>query len=87
MLGLGVEPSRVIFAHPAKPATHIRYAAALGVNLATFDNEDELYKLRALHPKCKWVQREGRATQHQQVLVHRRDGRKSHKVAKVRKVI
>ncbi|XP_034248101.1 ornithine decarboxylase 2-like [Thrips palmi] len=57
VLSLGVDPSRIIFAHPAKPATHIRYAAGCGVNLATFDNEEELYKIRALHPKCKLVLR------------------------------
>ncbi|XP_052122912.1 ornithine decarboxylase 2-like isoform X8 [Frankliniella occidentalis] len=57
VLSLGVDPSRIIFAQPAKPATHIRFAAGRGINLATFDNEEELYKMRALHPKCRLVLR------------------------------
>lgn len=55
ILDLGVHQSRIIYAHPAKPASHIRHAAALGVNLTTFDNETELHKIKTLHPNCKLV--------------------------------
>lgn len=57
VLSLGVDPGRIIFAQPTKPAGHIRYAAGRGLDLATFDNEEELYKIRALHPKCRLVLR------------------------------
>lgn len=53
VLSLGVDPGRIIFAHTTKPATHIRYAAAHGVDLATFDSEAELLKIKALHSKCR----------------------------------
>jgi ornithine decarboxylase len=55
ILELGVDPSRIIFANPAKPASHIRYAAALGVDIMTFDNECELRKIKSLYPAAKYV--------------------------------
>ncbi|KAJ8868876.1 hypothetical protein PR048_030417 [Dryococelus australis] len=57
ILGLGVEASNIIFANPAKPASHLRHAASTGVNLMTFDNEMELTKIKALHPSAKLVLR------------------------------
>ncbi|EPQ08910.1 Ornithine decarboxylase 2, partial [Myotis brandtii] len=42
VLGLGVAPSRIIYAHPCKPVSHLQYAARHGVQLLTFDSEDEL---------------------------------------------
>lgn len=55
VLELGVDPRRIIFANPAKPASHIRHAAALGVDTMTFDNEVELHKIKSLHPAAKLV--------------------------------
>jgi len=55
ILELGVDPSRIIFANPAKPASHIRHAAALGVDTMTFDNETELHKIKSLYPAAKLV--------------------------------
>jgi ornithine decarboxylase len=55
ILELGVDPRRIIFANPAKPASHIRYAAALGVDIMTFDNECELHKIKSLFPAAKYV--------------------------------
>jgi len=55
ILELGVDPSRIIFANPAKPASHIRHAAALGVDTMTFDNETELHKIKSLYPAAKYV--------------------------------
>lgn len=53
VLSLGVEPSRIIFANPAKPASHIRHAAAVGVDTMTVDNESELHKIEKLFPTAK----------------------------------
>ncbi|XP_022160145.1 ornithine decarboxylase 1-like [Myzus persicae] len=55
MLDLGVDPSRIIFANPAKMASHIKYAKSKGVDLTTFDNELELYKIKSIHPSCNLV--------------------------------
>lgn len=55
VLDLGVEPSRIIFANPAKPISHIRHAASVGVDTMTFDNESELHKVRDLFPTAKLV--------------------------------
>lgn len=55
ILELGVDPGRIIFANPTKPASHIRHAAALGVNTMTFDNETELHKIKSLFPAAKLV--------------------------------
>ncbi|XP_046682080.1 ornithine decarboxylase-like [Homalodisca vitripennis] len=54
---LGVDTSRIIFANPAKMASHIRYAAANGVTTMTFDNECEIYKVKTLHPNARMVLR------------------------------
>lgn len=51
VLALGVSPDRIVFANPCKPESHIKYAAAVGVNLTTFDSVDEVEKIRRCHPK------------------------------------
>ena len=48
MLALGVAPERIVYAHPCKPPRQVRWAAAHGVNLTTFDTESELAKVRLL---------------------------------------
>lgn len=53
VLALGVKPENIIYAHTIKPLSHIRYACAHGINLMTFDNEDELRKTAMNHPKAK----------------------------------
>ncbi|KAJ8955857.1 hypothetical protein NQ318_005403 [Aromia moschata] len=55
VLELGVAPSRIIFANPAKKASHIRYAAAVGVTTMTFDNENELYKIKRYFTDARMV--------------------------------
>lgn len=47
------DTQRVIFANPAKIASHIRHAAAMGVNVMSFDNEIELHKIKQHHPDAK----------------------------------
>ncbi|XP_041813871.1 ornithine decarboxylase-like isoform X2 [Chelmon rostratus] len=56
-LDLGATPDKIIYAHPTKPRSHIRYACAHGVNLMTFDSEDELLKIALCHAKAKLVLR------------------------------
>lgn len=51
ILGLGVEPSRIIYSHPCKTISSLRYAATRGVSLTTFDNLDELEKVASTCPE------------------------------------
>jgi ornithine decarboxylase len=51
------DPSRIIFANPCKPASFIRAAAEHGVAMMTFDNADELHKIKRAHPNAKLVLR------------------------------
>lgn len=53
VLALGVKPENIIYAHTTKPQSHIKYACARGINLMTFDDEDELRKISLHHPKAK----------------------------------
>ncbi|XP_049763581.1 ornithine decarboxylase 1-like [Schistocerca cancellata] len=55
VLSVGVNPRHIIFAHPAKPLSHIRHAAAVGVSLMTFDSECELHKIKNLFPTARLV--------------------------------
>ncbi|CAE6381881.1 unnamed protein product [Rhizoctonia solani] len=57
VLGLGVDPSRIIFANPCKATSFVRHAAKAGVDMMTFDNQDELFKIARAHPKAKLVVR------------------------------
>ena len=53
----GIDPSRIIFANPCKSVSFIKHAAAAGVDMMTFDNTDELYKIARVHPAAKLVVR------------------------------
>ncbi|XP_053777903.1 antizyme inhibitor 2-like isoform X2 [Desmodus rotundus] len=57
VLGLGVAPSRIIYAHPCKPISCLQYAAHHGVQLMTFDSEEELTKVARHHPGARLVLR------------------------------
>lgn len=50
-------PDRIIFANPCKPPSHIRAAHNHGVEHMTFDNADELHKIKRVHPGAKLVLR------------------------------
>lgn len=54
---LGVSPSRIIYANPCKTKSFIKHAATQGVDLMTFDNEQELYKVKDLFPSARLVLR------------------------------
>ncbi len=53
VLKLGIDPSRIIYAQPCKTKSYVRFAAEQGVKQMTFDNSDELYKIRALFPDAE----------------------------------
>ncbi|KAJ8289504.1 hypothetical protein GJAV_G00002090 [Gymnothorax javanicus] len=57
VLSLGVDPSRIIYAHPCKQKSHIRYASVHGVQMMTFDSEAELVKVACCHENSKMVLR------------------------------
>lgn len=57
VLALGISPDRIVFANPCKPESDIIYAAKVGVNLTTYDSEDEVYKIRKHHPKSELLLR------------------------------
>ncbi|KAH3847749.1 ornithine decarboxylase-like isoform X2 [Dreissena polymorpha] len=57
VLSMGVCPSRIIYAHPCKQSSMIRFAAENNVEMMTFDNESELHKLKSLFPTAKLVLR------------------------------
>lgn len=49
--------SRIIFANPAKADTHLRYARSVDVDLMTFDNMFELFKIVNFHPNAQLILR------------------------------
>jgi len=53
----GIDPSRIIFANPCKATSFVRSAAMAGVNMMTFDNTDELYKIARANPGAKLIVR------------------------------
>jgi len=57
MLNYGVDAKKLIYAHPCKPPSHIRFAQEQGVELMTFDNEDEVMKIKSIYPEAKLVLR------------------------------
>lgn len=52
VLSLGVDPSRIVYAHPVKTIKYLQYARLSGVSKMTFDSLDELYKVR--EPFCSF---------------------------------
>jgi len=57
VLSLGVDPSRIIYANPCKQQSFIRYSKKQNVKKMTFDNAEELYKIKALFPDAELVLR------------------------------
>lgn len=57
VLGMGVSPSRIIYANPCKMVSHLEYAKASGVEMMTFDNSHELTKIAQSFPNAKLVLR------------------------------
>uniref|UniRef100_A0A7S2S2J0 Orn/DAP/Arg decarboxylase 2 N-terminal domain-containing protein n=1 Tax=Mucochytrium quahogii TaxID=96639 RepID=A0A7S2S2J0_9STRA len=57
VLDLGAKTEDVVFANPCKAKSHIVYAQHVGVNQYTFDNSDELFKIKQLHPGARLLLR------------------------------
>ncbi|KAI9749006.1 MAG: U3 small nucleolar RNA-associated protein [Chaenotheca gracillima] len=53
VLKLGVDPSRIIFANPCKTNSYVRWAQQQGVRQMTFDNGEELYKIKKHFPDAE----------------------------------
>jgi ornithine decarboxylase len=51
------DASRIIFANPAKADSHLKYARGVDVDLMTFDNMYELFKIVNFHPSAQLVLR------------------------------
>jgi len=47
----------IIYAHPCKRISHLKYAKNNNVNLMTFDSIEELYKIKDHHPNAKLLLR------------------------------
>ncbi len=57
VLKAGASPEKIIFANTVKSEKDLRFAYANGVNLMTFDNEAELYKIAKFCPNARVVLR------------------------------
>ena len=53
VLKLGVDPSRILFAHTIKSPGSLVFAHDSGTNLMTFDSTHELDKIKLYHPQAK----------------------------------
>jgi len=49
----GVSASDIIFANPCKPIGHLNYAKSRGVKKMTFDNVQELQKIKSVYPDAE----------------------------------
>ncbi len=52
-LDIGISPSNIIYANTCKQESHVRFAKQNEVALMTFDNEDELVKIKNVYPQAK----------------------------------
>lgn len=57
VLEAGVSPQRIIYAHPSKPISYLRYARSVGVDLMTFDNVNEMKKISSIYPSARLILR------------------------------
>ena len=57
VLSLGIDPSRIIYAQPCKTKSYLRHARKAGVKQMTFDNSDELLKIKTCFPDAELVLR------------------------------
>ncbi|KAG0316758.1 hypothetical protein BGZ99_006693 [Dissophora globulifera] len=57
VLEMGVDPSRIIYANPCKQNSFVKYANTNNVRMMTFDNAEELHKIRRFHPEAQLVLR------------------------------
>ena len=57
VLEMGVDPSRIIYANPCKQNSFVKYARTNNVHMMTFDNAEELHKIKRFHPDAQLVLR------------------------------
>ena len=57
IISQGTNPEDVIFANPCKASGQIKFARSEDVDLMTFDDVHELYKIKLYHPHAKLVLR------------------------------
>lgn len=57
VLDMGIDPSRIVFAHPCKAPSALDIAARRGVRWTTFDNFDELGKIQKISPELELLLR------------------------------
>jgi ornithine decarboxylase len=50
---MGVGPEKIVFAQTVKPVSHILCAKENNVKMMTFDNEEELYKVKKNFPEAE----------------------------------
>jgi len=55
VLAMGVDPSRIVYANPCKMRSHIKYAREENVAKMTFDNEEELLKIKEFYPDAQLI--------------------------------
>ena len=55
VLDMGVKPDKIIYANPCKQGSFIRFAAEHDVKMITFDNIEELYKIKRLFPDAQLI--------------------------------
>ncbi len=53
VLKLGIAPERIIYAQPCKTKSYLRYTVKQDVRQMTFDNTDELYKIKEIAPSAE----------------------------------
>ena len=53
VLNIGVDSTRIIYAQPCKTKSYLRYTAKQKVKQMTFDNTDELYKIKEISPNAE----------------------------------
>eukprot|EP00158_Paraphelidium_tribonemae_P008617 Partr_v1_DN28630_c0_g1_i2_m50063 putative ornithine decarboxylase len=57
VLELGVSPEAIIYANPCKQASYLRYASSKDIRKMTFDNAEELFKIKTHFPNAELVLR------------------------------
>ena len=80
------DPSKIVFAHPCKYSSHLQYAKEVGVNLMTFDCEEELYKIKIYHPNARLLLRLAVDDSQSLCKFNTKFGCKSHNVFKLLKM-
>ena len=53
VLSLGIDPANIIYANTVKAPSQLTYAVNNNVTLMTFDNQNELFKIKQLAPEAR----------------------------------